>query len=69
MIDYFSQEVEDHPEKIWELNLFGKSLYDLVNEQLQGKLGTMPDDARHKLRRALERIVNDSSGGIIFVII
>ena len=69
MINYFSQEIEGEPDKIWELNLFGKSLYDLVNEQLQGKLGTMPDDSRQKLRRALERIVNDSSGGIIFIII
>lgn len=69
MINYFSQEIDGEPDKIWELNLFGKSLYDLVNEQLQGKLGTMPEDSRQKLRRALERIVNDSSGGIIFIII
>lgn len=69
MIHYFSQEFEGEPTKIWESNLFGKSLYDLVNEQLQGKLGTMPDDSRQKLRKALERIVNDSSGGIICIII
>ena len=69
MIHYFSKEFEGEPTKIWESNLFGKSLYELVNEQLQGKLGTMPDDSRQKLRRALERIVNDSSGGIIFIII
>lgn len=69
MIHYFSQEFEGEPTKIWESNLFGKSLYDLVNEQLQGKLGTMPDDSRQKMRRALEKIVNDSSGGIICIII
>ena len=41
----------------------------LVNEQLQGKLNTMPDDARNKMRRALERIINDGSGGLICIII
>lgn len=69
LIKYFLEEFEGEPSKIWESNLFGKSLYDLVNEQLQGKLNSMPDNARHKMRRALERIINDGSGGLICIII
>ena len=69
LINYLLSEVEGDPSNIWQLNLFGKSLYDLVNEQLQGKLSTMPEDARQKLRRALERIINDGSGGLICIII
>lgn len=69
LVKYFLDEFEEDPSKIWQSNLFGKSLYDLVNEQLQGKLNTMPDDARHKMRRALERIINDGSGGLICIII
>ena len=69
LLQYFLDEFEEDPSKIWESNLFGKSLYDLVNEQLQGKLNTMPDDARYKMRRALERIINDGSGGLICIII
>lgn len=69
LLEYFLKEFEDEPSKIWETNLFGKSLYDLVNEQLEGKLSSVPNDARHKMGRALERIVNDSSGGLIFIII
>ncbi|MFA5577734.1 MAG: stage IV sporulation protein A, partial [Tissierellaceae bacterium] len=69
LIQYLLSEFEGEPSKIWQSNLFGKSLYDLVNEQLQGKLGTMPEDARQKLRRALERIINDGSGGLICIII
>ncbi|MCK9443148.1 MAG: recombinase family protein [Tissierellaceae bacterium] len=69
LIQYLLSEFEGEPSKIWQSNLFGKSLFDLVNEQLQGKLGTMPEDARQKLRRALEKIINDGSGGLICIII
>ncbi len=69
LINHLLNEFEGEPNKIWESNLFGKSLYDLVNEQLQSKLNTMPEDARQKLRKALERIINDGSGGLICIII
>lgn len=69
LIEDLLKEFEGQPSKIWESNLFGKSLYDLVNEQLQDKLSTMPEDARQKLRKALERIINDGSGGLICIII
>lgn len=69
LVQYFLSEFEGEPSKIWESNLFGKSLHDLVTEQLQGKLATMPEDARQKLRRALEKILNDGSGGLIFIFI
>ena len=69
LIQYFLSEFEGEPNKIWQSNLFGKSLYDLVNEQLNGKLATMPEDARQKLRKALEKILNDGSSGLICIII
>lgn len=69
LIKYFLDEFEEDPSKIWQSNLFGKSLYDLVNEQLQGKLNSMPENVRQKMRRALERIINDGSGGLICIII
>lgn len=69
LLQYFLSEFESEPSKIWQSNLFGKSLHDLVNEQLHSKITTMPEDARQKLRRALERILNDGSGGLICIII
>ena len=69
LVKYFIDEFEENPSKIWQSNLFGKSLYDLVNEQLQVKLNTMPEDARAKMRRTLERIINDGSGALICIII
>lgn len=69
LLQYFLSEFENEPAKIWSSNLFGKSLHDLVTEQLSGKLTAMPEDARNKMRRALERIVNDGSAGLILIII
>lgn len=69
LVQYFMSEFESEPSKIWQSNLFGKSLYDLVSEQLQGKLSTMPENTRQKMRKVLEKILNDGSGGLILIII
>ena len=62
-------EFESDPKKIWESNIFGKSLHELVNEGLQNKLVRMPEEAQKKLRETLERIVNEGSGGLICIIL
>ena len=62
-------EFENDPQKIWESNIFGKSLHELVNEGLQSKLYHMPEDAQGKLQETLERIINEGSGGLICIIL
>ena len=52
-----------------EANIFGKSLHELVNEDLNAKLKRMPEDARSKLRETLQRIINEGSGGLICIIL
>lgn len=69
LVHYILDEFEDDPQRMWETNIFGKSLYDLVQEGIQGKLCTMPENARKKLQTTLQRIVNDGGGGIICIII
>jgi len=69
MIRYLLQEYEGDSSKIWEANIFGKSLHELVNEDLNGKLKRMPEDARAKLRETLQRIINEGSGGLICIIL
>ena len=69
LVNYLMEEFRDSPEKIWESNIFGKSLSDLVNEGLVGKLYKMPDDSRAKLQNTLERIINEGSGGLICIIL
>ena len=69
LVNYLLSEFESDPRKIWESNIFGKNLHELVNEGLQNKLARMPDDAQAKLQETLERIVNEGSGGLICIIL
>jgi len=69
LVNYLLSEFESDPKKIWESNIFGKSLHELVNEGLQNKLYKMPEDAQGKLQETLERIVNEGSGGLICIIL
>lgn len=69
LVNYLLSEFESDPKRIWESNIFGKSLHELVNEGLQTKLSKMPEDAQVKLQETLERIVNEGSGGLICIIL
>ncbi len=69
LIDYLMNDYEDQPEKIWETNIFGKSLSELVSEGLHSKLYRLPPDAREKLREAVERIINEGCSGLICLLL
>lgn len=69
LVRYLTSEFEDDPSKIWESNIFGKSLYDLVNDGLHTKLSKMPEESRMKLKETLTRIINEGSGGLICIIL
>lgn len=69
LVMYLLQEFQDSPEKIWESNIFGKSLHSLVNEGLHNKLYRMPQEARLKLQETIERIINEGCTGLICIIL
>jgi stage IV sporulation protein A len=69
LILYLLKEFEENPSKIWESNIFGKSLHSLVNEGLHNKLYRMPQDARMKLQETVQRIINDGCNGLICIIL
>ncbi len=69
LVRYLLEEFQSDPIRLWESKLFGKSLHDLVNEELNNKLSRMPEDARGKIRTTLERIINEGSGGLICIIL
>ena len=69
LVESLLSEFENEPKKIWESNIFGKSLHELVNEGLQNKLSHMPEEAQGKLQETLERIVNEGSGCLICIIL
>lgn len=69
LVHYLLNEFEVDPKKIWQSNIFGKSLHELVNEGLHNKLYRMPDDAQMKLQETLQKIINEGSGGLICIIL
>ena len=69
LIDYLLGEYEEDTDKLWQSNIFGKSLSELVREELSHKLSRMPDDARSKIRETLEKIINENAGGLICIIL
>ncbi|MDR0947796.1 MAG: stage IV sporulation protein A [Ruminococcus sp.] len=69
LVMYLLREFEENPQKIWQSNIFGKSLHELVNEGLQNKLHKMPNPARMKLQETLERIINEGCSGLICFIL
>lgn len=69
LVKYLLDEFTEDPKKIWESNIFGKSLHSLVNEGLTTKLSHMPLDARVRLQETLERVINDGCSGLICIIL
>lgn len=69
MVKFLLKEFEEDPKKIWQSNMFGKSLHELINEGLNAKLAHMPYEARMKLADTLQKIINDGAGGLICIIL
>ncbi len=69
LVKYMLGEYEGNTEKLWESNIFGKSVFELVNEGLSSKLRRMPEDARYKIKDALARIINEGANGLICLLL
>lgn len=69
LVMYLLKEFEENPSQIWESNIFGKSLHELVNEGLHNKLYRMPSEARMKLQETIEKVINEGCSGLICIIL
>jgi len=69
LLSFLLREFEADPRRIWETNMLGKSLYELVNEGLHAKLAHIPDDARARLSETLGRVINEGAGGLVCIIL
>ena len=69
LVKYLLSEFENNPQGIWDTEMFGKSLHELVNEGLTNKLTAMPQNAQNKMRKTLGRIVNEGKGGVICILL
>lgn len=66
---YLMNQFEENPGNIWETNLFGKSLQDMVTEQMESKLAGVPDPLRGKVQRSLQKITDEGKDYFICIIL
>ncbi len=69
LVRYLSKEFTENPDGIWDTNMLGRSLYDLVEDSLQEKMSHMPEDARGKFGETLSRILNEGASGLVCIIL
>ena len=69
LVNHLLSEVESNPTGIWDTEIFGKSLNDLVREGMSSKLTRMPEDVRAKIQESLKKIINEGSGGMICILL
>lgn len=69
MVNYLLQQYQGDKQKLWQSNIFGRSFNEIVGDDLQAKLKRMPEPSQKKMREALERIINEGSGGLICIIL
>ena len=69
LMEYLMERFEKDPAAIWQTNIFGKNLYDLVRDSMAGKAGRMPEAVQQKLQKTLQRIANDGCNGLICILL
>ncbi|HHT56683.1 stage IV sporulation protein A [Herbinix luporum] len=69
LINYINENTKENPEGIWETNIFGKTIRQLVNDGISSKVNKLTDESQLKLQETMQKIINDSNGGIICIII
>ena len=69
MITYLQNNETENPDGIWDTNIFGKSIGQLIEEGIQTKVSKMTEDTREKMQETLQKLLNDSKGGVICIII
>lgn len=69
LIQYIAANGREDKNGIWETNIFGKSIRELVEDGIQNKVHKLTDDSQLKLQEAIQKVVNDSNGGLVCIII
>ncbi|MEG1931466.1 MAG: stage IV sporulation protein A, partial [Anaerovorax sp.] len=69
LIKYLLSEFENDPSRIWDTNIFGKSLYEMVTEQMESKLSNVPENIRYKVQRSLQKISDEGKDYFVCIII
>ena len=69
LLNFLVNASQENMSEIWNTNVFGKTLYELVSDELVSKLNKMSDSAKERLGLTLQRVINEGSGNLICIII
>lgn len=69
LVTYMMNEFETNKQEIWNKNMFGKPMNELVKESIDAKIAGLPTDVQTKMRKTLTKIVNERKGGIICILL
>ena len=69
VVKYLLEEYEQSPGRVLDYNMFGRSIYDMVNDSMTQKLSHMPDESREKIADTLSKIINEGSNGLICILL
>jgi len=69
LVTYMMNEFESNKNEIWNKNMFGKPMNELVKESIDSKLLGLPQEVQTKMRKTLTKIVNERKGGIICILL
>ena len=69
IINLLLQSIDGDASRIWESNIFGKSLYDIARDGVDAKIDSMSIHARSKFQETLQRVVNEGAGGLLCIIL
>lgn len=69
LIAYIKENARENPEGIWDANIFGKSIEQIVEDGIDSKISQLTDESQMKLQDTMQKIINDSNGGMICIII
>ena len=69
LITYISDNAAENPDGIWNTNIFGKTIRQLVDEGIGNKIHKLTDESQMKLQETIQKVINDSNGGLVCIII
>ena len=69
LVGYLKNQYKENPENMWDYNIFGRSLRELITDDLNSKLMRMPEDTQYKFKETLQKIINEGNGGLICIML
>jgi len=69
LVNYLMDTFEKKPDEIWQTNIFGKPIYDLVRDGMTGKVNRLPPDVQMRLKDTINRMVNDGCNGLVCILL